>query len=159
MTSVKGVDTMLAWIGQVKAMAFRLTEIGVAITDEDQILVLTMGLDVSYEFFVISLDSTQPELLMLDYIIHHLLNEDVHCDNQEVGKVKDEIKPEKDKENVVLVVILSPGNPRTCWRCGKMGHIKAFCKEKPIRGSETREANVAFTTTDDSNIWLGDYEV
>jgi len=54
------MDTMLAWIGQVKAMAFWLTEIGVAITDEDQILALTMGLDVSYEFFVISLDGTEP---------------------------------------------------------------------------------------------------
>jgi len=63
------------------------------------------------------------------------------------------------KKNVVLALILSPGNPCMCWHCGKMGHIKAFCKEKPIRGSETREANVAFTTTDDFNIWLGDYEV
>jgi hypothetical protein len=90
---------MLAWIGQVNTMGFWLTEIGVAITDEDQILALAMRLDVSYKFFVISLDSTQPELLTLDYIIHHLLNEDVHCDNQEVGKVKDEIKPEKNKEN------------------------------------------------------------
>ena len=159
MTLVKGMDTMLAWIGWVKAMAFWLTEIGVAITNGDQILVLTMGLDVLYKFFIISLNSTQPELLMLNYVIHCLLNEDVHCDNQEVGKVKDEIKPEKDKENVVLAVILSPGNPCMCWCCGKMGHIKAFCKEKPICGSKTREANVAFTATDDSNIWLGDYEV
>ena len=51
LTSVKGADTMLAWIGQVKAMAFWLMEIGVAITDEDQILVLTMGLDASYKYF------------------------------------------------------------------------------------------------------------
>ena len=153
------MDTMLAWIGWVKAMAFQITEISVAITDEDQILVLTMGLDASYKFFIIFLDGTQLELLTLDYRFHCLLNEDVRCDNQEVGKVKDEIKPEKDKENVVLVVILSPGNPCTCWRCGKMGHIKAFCKEKSICGSETREANVAFTATDDSDIWLGDYEV
>ena len=118
-----------------------------------------MGLDVLYKFFIISLNSTQPEIIMPNYVIHCLLNEDVHCDNQEVGKVKDETKPEKDKENVVLAVILSPGNPCMCWRCGKMGHIEAFCKEKPICGSETREANVAFTATDDFNIWLGDYEV
>ena len=105
------------------------------------------------------LDGTQPELLTLNYVIHRLLNEDVRRDNQEVGKVKDEIKPEKDKENVALAAISSPGNPRTCWCCGKTGHIKAFCKEKVIRGSETGEANVAFTATDDSDIWLGDYEV
>ena len=54
-----------------------------AVTDEDQILALTMGLDVSYEPFVISLDSTQLELLTLDYIIHCLLNKGVHCNNQE----------------------------------------------------------------------------
>jgi hypothetical protein len=156
LTSVKGADVMSAWIGRVKAMAFRLTEIGVAITDEDQILALTMGLDASYESFVISLDGTQPELLTLDYVIHRLLNEDVRRENQEVGKVKDD---EKDKDNVALAAISTSGNPRKCWRCGKIGHIKAFCKEKPIRGDETGEANVAFTATDDSDIWLGDYEV
>ena len=85
-------------------MAFQLMEIGVTITDEDQILALTMGLDVSYKSFVISLDGTQPELLTLDYIIHHLLNEDICHENQEVGKVKDD---EKDKENVVLVAFFN----------------------------------------------------
>lgn len=49
------VDTMLTWIDQVKAMAFQLMEISVAVTDEDQILALTMGLD---ESFVISFDDT-----------------------------------------------------------------------------------------------------
>ena len=147
---------MLAWIGWVKAMAFWLMEISVAVTNEDQILALTIGLDVSYKSFIISLDGTQPELLMLNYIIHCLLNKDVCHENQEVGKVKDD---KKDKENVVLVAILTSGNSHRCWCCGKIGHIKAFYKEKPICGGETREANVAFTATDDSDIWLGDYEV
>jgi hypothetical protein len=166
LTSVKGVDAMSAWIGWVRVMAFRLKEISVAVTDEDQILVLTMGLDELYKSFVISLDGTQPELLMLDYVIHCLLNEDVCYDNQEVGKVKDEVKPKMDKDNVALVAISSAGNPCTCWHCGKMGHIKAFCKEKLIHGGETREANMAFATTDDLDIWLGkgplqgsDYEI
>jgi hypothetical protein len=115
-----------------------------------------MGLDVSYKSFIISFDGMQPELLMLNYVIHHLLNEDIHHDNQEVGKVKDD---EKDKENVALATISSSGNPCTCWHCGKMGHIKAFCKEKVIHGGKTGEANVAFTATNDSDIWLGDYEI
>ena len=156
LTSVKGIDTMSAWIDQVKAMAFRLTEIGVAITNEDQILALTMGFDASYKSFVISLDGMQPELLTLNYVIHCLLNKDVHHENKEVGKVKDD---KKDKENVALAAILTSGNPHKCWHCGKIGHIKAFFKEKPIHGGETGEANVAFTTTEDSDIWLGDYEV
>ena len=49
LTSVKGMEVMSAWIGWVKAMAFWLTKIGVAVTDEDQILALTMGLDALYK--------------------------------------------------------------------------------------------------------------
>jgi hypothetical protein len=159
LTSVKGTDAMLAWIGQVKAgMAFQLMEIGVAVTDEDQILVLTMGLDVSYEPFIISLDSTQPELLTLDYVIHHLLNEDVHCDNQEKGKVSDgnkEVKVKKDKDNVALAAVTND-SPHVCWCCGKTSHVKAFCKEKPIRGGESEQVNFALSATDpdDADIWL-----
>ena len=142
---------MSAWISRVKAMAFRLTEIGVAVTNEDQILALTMGLDASYEPFVISLDSTQPKLLTLDYVIHCLLNKDVCCDNKEKGKVSDknkEVKVKKDKDNV------ANNNPRVCWCCGKTGHVKAFCKEKPICGCESGEANAAFSVADDADIWL-----
>jgi hypothetical protein len=156
LTSVKGMEVMSAWIGRVKAMAFRLTEIGVAVTDEDQILALTMGLDASYESFVISLDGTQPELLTIDYVIHRLLNEDVRRDNQEQGKENDEkkeVKHKKDKDNVALSAISSSG-PRVCWRCGKPGHIRAFCQEEPIRGRESGKANVAFAVHDDADIWL-----
>jgi hypothetical protein len=74
-----------------------------------------------------------------------------------VEKVKDEkkvVKPKMDKDNVALMAIPSAGNPHICWCCGKMGHVKAFCREKPIRGGETRQENVAFSTTDDSDIWF-----
>jgi hypothetical protein len=67
----------------MKAMAFQLMEIGVAVTNEDQILALTIGLDASYKSFIISLNGTQPEILTLNYVIHRLLNKYVPCDNQE----------------------------------------------------------------------------
>ena len=154
LTSIKGVDAMSAWIGRVKAMAFRLTEIGVAVTDEDQILALTMGLNASYEPFVISLDATQPELLTLDYVIHHLLNEDVRRENQDKGKESAE-NVKEDKTTMAFAAVANE-SPRVCWRCGKTGHIKAFCKEKPIRGHEFEQANVAFSAADadDADIWL-----
>ena len=63
-------------------------------------------------------------------------------------------KVKKDKDNVALAAISSAENLHTCWHCGKTGHVKAFCKEKPICGGETGEANIAFATTNDSNIWL-----
>jgi hypothetical protein len=131
----------------------------VAVTDEDQILALIMGLDVSYKSFVISLDGTQLELPMLNYVIHCLLNEVIHRNNQEVGKEKDEkkeVKSKTDKDNVVFAALVDNG-PCICWCCGKTGHIKAFCKEKLIRGCESRQANVAFSAADDADIWFDEF--
>jgi hypothetical protein len=54
---------------------------------------------------------------------------------------------------VALSAILSSG-PHVCWRCGKPGHIRAFCQEEPIRGRESGKANVAFAVHDDADIWL-----
>jgi len=34
--------------------------------------------------------------------------------------------------------------PTTCWCCGKTGHVKAFCTEKPLRGPGSDKANMAF---------------
>jgi hypothetical protein len=46
-----------------------------------QILALTMGLNTTYDSFVISLDSTPTMDLTLNYIVHHMLNEEVCQDN------------------------------------------------------------------------------
>ena len=91
MTSVKGAEeSMSAWVGRVKSMSFRLEDIGVGVSDEDTILVLTMGLDKSYDSFIISLDTTSPDQLTLDYVVSRMLNEDieeVHCTNVEIQGV------------------------------------------------------------------------
>lgn len=97
------------------------------VTDEDQILACTVGLDVTYDPFVISLDSAQPKLLMLNYVIHHLLNEDIHQGNQQKGKVSEGDKAKKDKDNVAVAPVLSDG-PCICWRCGKMKTSKPFAE-------------------------------
>jgi hypothetical protein len=58
LTSVKGAEeSMLAWVGQVKSMSFHLENVGVDVSDEDTILALTMGLNKSYDSFIISLDT------------------------------------------------------------------------------------------------------
>ena len=58
LTATKGEgETMLAYVGRVQAMAFELECINVGVTEEDRILALTMGLDASYESFVISLET------------------------------------------------------------------------------------------------------
>src|ERR1700683_3138361 len=153
LTSVKEMEeSMGAWVGHVKSRSFRLEDIGVDISDEDSILALTMGLDKSYDSFIISLDTTPPEQLTLDYVISRMLNEEVRRNNVEIQGVavkakggtaseKGEFKVKKE-ENLVLAATQGDG-PTMCWRCGKPGHLKAFCTAKPIRGKEADHANVA----------------
>jgi hypothetical protein len=75
---VKGsMEAMLAWIGCVKKISFMLEDIGVIMTDEDHILALTMGLNAMYDSFIISLDSTPTTDLTLNYVVHHMLDEEV----------------------------------------------------------------------------------
>jgi hypothetical protein len=88
LTSVKGAEeSMLAWVGHVKSMSFHLEDIRVDVSDEDTILVLTMGLDKSYDSFIISLDTTSPDQLTLDYIVSYMHNEEVCCTNVEIQGV------------------------------------------------------------------------
>ena len=49
---------MSSWIADVHHTAFRLKEIGVEVSDEDLVLVLTQGLPPSYKNFVVTLDAT-----------------------------------------------------------------------------------------------------
>ena len=156
LTSVKGVDVMSAWVGRVKAMAFRLKDIGVDLTDEDQILALTMGLNVSYESFVISLDSTQSSLLTLDYVMHRLLNEEVRRGNRDAPELRKvsgnaEVRVKREPGDVALAATAATSEgsgPQRCWRCGKIRHVKAFCTEKPLRGQFSNQANLAMGVTE-----------
>ena len=131
---------MSAWVGCVKAMSHRLEDIRVNISDEDTILALMMELNKSYDLFIISLDTTPPEQLTLKHVISCMLNEEVCCDDVEIqgvatkskGGMNGKVRVKKE-ENVVMVA-MQRDRPTTCWSCRKTGHIKAFCKEKPLQG-------------------------
>jgi hypothetical protein len=152
LTSVKGTEeTMSAWIGRVKGLSYRLEDIGVDISEEDTILALTMGLNPSYDPFIISLDSTPADQLDINVVISRMLNEEVRRENAGIQGVavqsgKPEIKVKKeDRDNVALAATQGDG-PAICWRCGKPGHVRAFCTAAPIRGKGADHANVAFST-------------
>ena len=50
-------QSMSSWIADVQQATFHLKEVGYTATDEDKILVLTQGLPLSYDPFIISLDA------------------------------------------------------------------------------------------------------
>ncbi|OJA16104.1 hypothetical protein AZE42_12878 [Rhizopogon vesiculosus] len=117
----EATESMSAWISRVKGMALDLEDIGVTVDDEDQILVLTTGLDKSYDSFIISLDSTATADLTFDHVVNRLLNEDVWQ-----GSV---VREDLEATGAAL--------------CGEEGHIRVFCMAMPIRGKGVERATVA----------------
>lgn len=138
-------ESMQAWIARIKRLAFRLSHIGVKVDDEDIVLALTMGLDSSYDAFIISLDSTPPENLTAEHVVDRLTNEEVRrsgdMDPGTVGGVGKLVAAAAQSAYVVAGRSGAMGagaggassgevrvSDRSCWRCGQEGHIRAFCK-------------------------------
>jgi len=67
---------MPAWITEVHTHTFKLKEIGVEVSEDNVILVLTGGLLDEYSGFITTLDSTPPDASTLKYVFSCLLNEE-----------------------------------------------------------------------------------
>src|SRR5713226_6664226 len=73
---MKDGQRMASWISDVKGIVFQLSQIGVAVPDEDIILALTNGLPAPYNYFILTLDSTPLEVSNLNYVIGRLRTEE-----------------------------------------------------------------------------------
>ena len=115
---------MQNFISEARRIALQLTEIGIAVDDEDIILVLTGGLPSTYENFVITLDSTPTSQLTLDYVISRLLNEEA----RQAATSRSEL----EHPEAALAAACRPKrdvSQITCWNCGKLGHYQSSCSE------------------------------
>jgi hypothetical protein len=59
---------MTAWISRVKTMAFDLEDARGTVTEEHQIILLTMGLDDSYGHLVANIDAMPTQDITIEYI-------------------------------------------------------------------------------------------
>ena len=117
-------ESMANWVSRVKALVWKLEAIGVEVTEEDTILALTNGLDDSFESFIISLDSTPPDQLSLQFTVDRMVNEEARRGDKVSGSVSAHAYLVKGKQQ--------GKSSRVCWRCGKPGHIKNFCTEEEV---------------------------
>lgn len=116
---------MQSWVAEVRHAAHQLKDAKAEATDEDIILVLTQGLPITFENFVVSLDTTASSDLTLNYIISCLLNEEAR------QKVK-EMEPFHDPHNSAMATTSQHRSPTlniTCYKCGKRGHYQKDCTE------------------------------
>src|SRR5713226_5296569 len=120
---MKDGQRMASWISDVKGIVFQLSQIRVAVPDEDIILALTNGLPAPYNYFILMLDSTPSEGSNLNYIIGCLRTKETH-QRAESGS--------PDMTDEALAVTCD--QPRrlglahiTCFACGNKGHYQVNC--------------------------------
>ncbi|EJD41908.1 hypothetical protein AURDEDRAFT_169111 [Auricularia subglabra TFB-10046 SS5] len=122
---------MQTWIGSVRALAYELAAIGSTVNDEDIILVLTQGLPPQYDALVTSLDSTNPALLTVAYVIERLMGAESQIQSRRIPPAAAPAAPQPGvtlQPNSALAV-----HPRvpieniTCFRCGQKGHYQCNC--------------------------------
>src|SRR5258708_5049446 len=120
---MKDGQRMASWISDVKGIVFQLSQIGVAVPDEDIILALTNGLPAPYNYFILTLDSTPSEVSNLNYVIGCLRTEET-CQRAESGS--------PDMTDQALAVTCNRLRRLglvhiTCFACGNKGHYQVNC--------------------------------
>jgi len=119
-------DDLLDHINNVKALADQLACLEVPVKDEDIVMTLLESLPASYEYLITALETMPMKELTMEYVTARLMHE--------VSKRK-----EKEPQGDDAAMMLRQGKAgnsfprqggqgaRTCFYCGKPGHIARFC--------------------------------
>lgn len=130
LTAKKEADeTMEAWIGRIQTLVLRMEHAGIDVTEQDQILALTMGLPFSYDAVIINFDATPPEQLNVNHVITRLLNEETRQLSSPSAPITPPSDDAIDEAMAVLAARRSAADV-TCFFCDKKGHFKSDCPDK-----------------------------
>jgi transposase InsO family protein len=144
-------DNLLDHINKVKALADQLTCLEVPLRDEDVVMTLLDSLPPSYEYLITALETRPINELTMDFVTARLMHE--------MSKRKEKEKEPQGDDSAMFSRQGKGANQvirkdtKTCYYCGKQGHIARFCfkaknKDKENANHAKDEDDYAFATQD-----------
>jgi len=124
-------QSITLWVGDIKAQAYLMKDIGIKLPDLLTIVILTSGLPPEYDSVIVALDAVKPDELTLDLAISRLLNEEeCHLSCKQLDDYKASLIKGKSDNSDAAFTTRSKANI-TCFKCRKKGHYTKDClKEK-----------------------------
>ena len=126
-------DDLLDHINKIKALADELACLEAPVMDGDVMMTLLQSLPPSFEFLIPALETRPIKELTMEFVTACLMHE--------VNKRKEN---ESQGEGSALVSRYGKGGntkafkeTRTCFKCGKSGHIAKHCKSSQAKGKES----------------------
>jgi len=137
LTAKKGEGQLMQpWIRVIQSLAFWMEEAQIAVTDQDQIFTLTIGLPTSYDTIIINFDSTPADQLTLNCITTRLLNKETWQAAQAPSS-SGNTKSEPGDQVMAMSGSKFAGwwtacviSDVTCYFCDGKGHYKSEYPEK-----------------------------
>ncbi|KAJ6481693.1 hypothetical protein C8R45DRAFT_831440 [Mycena sanguinolenta] len=149
-------EPMLAWVSRIRGMATTLRLLGAPVSDLDTILALTGGLGAVYKTLILQLDGVPDSQLTLKYVVQRLINYDTidHEGDITTGAALAALQAAgggnggggwngnggggnggNGGAGGGANGGAGDGGGRTCYKCGRSGHIRKFCPDGQGGGS------------------------
>ena len=119
---LKDGDSMSNHIKAMTEIFNELAVIGAAMEDEDKVVTLLASLPEAYNKLVTALEAST-EVLQMEVVVEHLLYEEKKLGEREKSSIP--------SSTVMVASDHIKGNKKfiKCHHCGKLGHIRRFCKD------------------------------
>ncbi|KAF9064356.1 hypothetical protein BDP27DRAFT_1230622, partial [Rhodocollybia butyracea] len=111
---------------------FEMEEAGLVISDQEIILAITLGLLPSYTTVILSFNIVAADALTLDYVMNHLLNNEVAQltgGTQKSTVAATNAKHDAKESALTASNMKSPAGKGICFFCNQCGHHKEECPE------------------------------
>jgi hypothetical protein len=162
-------DSVTTHLNSFNTLVSQLGSVNITIAEEYKCITLLCSLPNSWDNLVVAIGSTTQSTLNYEDVVASLLSEEMRQKRMD-GHITDTLFVRGHSQD------RNPGKPsgwrsksigrfkspekslRKCWKCGKTGHYKKYCKskkvEKPKGSDSTSSLEVKTSTKEGGDVYL-----